>query len=961
MENLERLATARRILIVEHDAADAELCRHVLQKANHYLQIDMAANRDDYLARIRETPYDAVLSDYRMPGWSGLDALEMLRREGKDTPFLLVTGALGDETAVECMKKGVADYVLKDRLARLPMAIERAIGEEHLREDSVRAEKLQRLSETGLQLLFASHPLPMYVYDLKSFKFLRVNDAAVAFYGFSQEEFCRLTLLDIRAEGASSTPDRGDHADSEPQWFSGEWRHCKKDGSVVDVQTVRHLIHFGGHEAGLGVVQDITARKSNEREIVCRAHQQSALAELSQRAFEGLDLAKLFHEAARTVARTLSVDFADVLEWMPAERHLVFRAGVSPAEPARPVRLSDGNDSQAGYTLLCGGPVIVEDLRLETRFQAPLLAERNVISGVTVAIPGAEHPFGVLAAYSKTQRSFFPHEVQFLQAIVHFLATAIQKMRAEEALQHSETRYRELVENATYGIYRASIGGEFLQVNPALVRILGYASKQELIEQPANSIYRNPQDAGLLLEEYCRTGRVDGVQVEWNRKDGSFTTVRLSGRAVLGDAGNPEGLEIIVEDVAERSALENQLRQAQKFEAIGQLAGGIAHDFNNVISAIMGWAELGAEQAPGQTRVQTYFVKIGEQAARAAGLTRQLLAFARRQILEPQNIDVNNIVAGLLSLLEKVIGKHVEIETRLKPGLATVRADPTQLEQVLLNLCVNARDAMPKGGRLSIETGNINISGDVSRLFPGLAPGSYAELVVTDTGTGMDAATRDRIFEPFFTTKEPGKGTGLGLATVFGIIKQHNGHIQVESELGKGTTFRLFLPAVRQGVSPAAPSPATTSHAEALRGGSETLLLAEDHEGLREIARVALERRGYHVLVAADGEEAARIFREHSGEIALAILDIVMPRLGGLEAAAVLRGIHPGLPVIFTTGFSADVAALADAVGKGEVVLNKPYEPVILAGKIRELLDRTAGQPAVFAQESASRRRPQGA
>jgi two-component system, cell cycle sensor histidine kinase and response regulator CckA len=799
----------------------------------------------------------------------------------------------------------------------------------------------------------------MYVYDLESFQFLQVNDAAVAFYGFSQEEFSRLTLLDIRAEEAASAPDRDDYNGSEPQWFSGEWRHCKKDGSVVDVQIVRHLIHFGGCDAGLGVVQDITARKRSDREIVSRAHQQSALAELSQRAFEGLDLAKLFDEAARTVARTLSVDFADVLEWMPSEKHLVFRAGVSPAESLPPASLRDGKDSQAGYTLLCGAPVVVEDLRLETRFQAPLLAERNVISGVSVAIPGAEHPFGVLTAHSRLRRSFFPHEVQFLQAIAHFLATAMQKMRAEEALQHSETRYRELVENATYGIYRASIGGEFLQVNPALVRILGYASKQELIEQPANSIYRNPQDAGLLLEEYCRTGRVDGVQVEWNRKDGSFTTVRLSGRAVLGDAGNPEGLEIIVEDVAERSALENQLRQAQKFEAIGQLAGGIAHDFNNVIGAIMGWAELGAEQAPGQTRVQTYFVKIGEQAARAAGLTRQLLAFARRQILEPQNIDVNNIVADVLSLLEKVIGKHIEIETRLKPGLATVRADPTQLEQVLLNLCVNARDAMPQGGRLSIETGNIDISSDVSRFFPGLAPGSYAELVVTDTGTGMDAATRDRIFEPFFTTKEPGKGTGLGLATVFGIIKQHNGHIQVQSELGRGTTFRLFLPAVRTGVPPAAP--ATTSHTEAFRGGSETLLLAEDHEGLREIARVALERRGYHVLVAADGEEAARIFREHPAEIALAILDIVMPRLGGLAAAAVLRGIHPGLPVVFTTGFSADVDALADAVEKGEVVLNKPYEPAILAAKIRELLDRTAGQSAVFAQESASRRRPQGA
>jgi PAS domain S-box-containing protein len=932
--------TIRKILIVEHDSSDAELYRRVLQRANGQFQIDMAASKEDYLARIRQSNYDVVLSDYRMPGWSGLEALAMLRSEGKDTPLLLVTSTLGDEVAVECMKKGVADYVLKDRLARLPMAIERAIGEEHLREDRTRAENLQHLSESGLQFLFASHPLPMYVYDLETFQFLQVNDAAVTFYGFTREEFSYLKAFNLRADDASFGPLRESHADAAAEWFSGEFRHRKKSGSVVDVHIVRHLINYEGRKAGLSVVQDITARKRGELEIVSRARQQSALAGLSQQALEGLELGKIFDEAAQMVALVLSVDFVDIMEWRPSENSLDLRAAMPAADA--PVRISDGRNSHSGYTLLCGGPIILEDLRIETRFRSARLTARKVVSGLGIVIPGPDHAFGVLGAYSKTWRRFFSHELQFLQATAHLLATALQKRASEEALRHSETRYRELFENATYGIYRASIGGKFLQLNAALVRILKYSSKQELMDQPANAVYRNPGDADRLIEEYCQFGCVHGVEVEWTCKDGSFTTVRLSGRAVLDEGGNPEGLEIIVEDVAQRRALERQLRLAQKFEAIGQLAGGIAHDFNNVIGAIMGWAELGAEQATGESRLQSYFAKIGEQSTRAASLTRQLLAFARRQILEPQTIDVNHVVTEVLSLLEKVIGGNIEIETRLGCGLAAVRADPTQLEQVLLNLCVNARDAMPQGGRLTIETREVKIGEDSSRSVPGLAIGHYIELSVSDNGIGMDAATRDRIFEPFFTTKEPGRGTGLGLATVFGIVKQHDGHIHVESAPAEGASFRVLLPAACTAGSLAVSAQAEP---EVLRGGTETLLLAEDHEGLREIARVALERRGYRVLIASDGSEAVAVFREHQAEIALAVVDLVMPHMGGLAAAEALRELQPNLRLIFTTGYTSESAALVNAVARGEVVLNKPYEPAVLARKVRELLDRVVSEP----------------
>jgi len=469
--------------------------------------------------------------------------------------------------------------------------------------------------------------------------------------------------------------------------------------------------------------------------------------------------------------------------------------------------------------------------------------------------------------------------------------------------------------------------------------MLGYESSKELMDLSALAAYRYPKDREhLLLEEYHRTGRVLGVEVEWKRKDGLPLLVRLSGRGVPNDAGDLQELEIIVEDVTERRALEKQLHQVRKFEAIGQLAGGIAHDFNNVIGAMMGWAELGSEQAPADSRLSEYFKKIRTQAGRAAGLTRQLLAFARRQILEPQDIQLNTVVTDVLSLLEKVIGKDVEIRTSLAAELSAVRADSSQIEQVLMNLCLNARDAMPSGGCLIIETRNTNLDEDACRRTPGLSPGRHSELIVSDDGIGMDAKTREHIFEPFFTTKEPGKGTGLGLATVFGIIRQHGGFVAVDSELNRGTTFRIYLPAVKSaGVNLAQPN--FKPEEASFRGGKETLLVADDHEGIREMVRTALEGCGYRVLLAVNGEEAIRIFEEHSSEIGLVVLDMVMPRIGGLEAAKRMKQIRPDLPVIFTTGYSSDNEALTKVIAAGGAVVEKPFDPKKLARRVRECLD----------------------
>jgi two-component system, cell cycle sensor histidine kinase and response regulator CckA len=361
-----------------------------------------------------------------------------------------------------------------------------------------------------------------------------------------------------------------------------------------------------------------------------------------------------------------------------------------------------------------------------------------------------------------------------------------------------------------------------------------------------------------------------------------------------------------------------------------------------VIGAILGWAELGEDQAASNATLESYFKKIHAQCDRVTALVQQLLAFARRQILEPRNFSLNQTVHDVLNLLDKVIGKDIEIQAQPAQELWPVRADPTQIEQVLMNLCINSRDAMPTGGRLSIATRNVEFSAEDCRRTAGLLPGRFAELRVTDTGTGMDAATRERIFEPFFTTKATGKGTGLGLATVYGIVEQHNGFIQVESEPGQGSAFRVFLP-----VSEAPVAEPALPFAEELpaRGGSETILLADDHDGICEMARSVLQAKGYRVVVAHDGEEAVQVFAAHRNEISLVLLDVIMPRRSGPEVYSAIKALKPNVAVVFATGYSNETATLADLVQRGITVLRKPYSPALLSRRVREVLDAAAPAP----------------
>jgi two-component system cell cycle sensor histidine kinase/response regulator CckA len=391
--------------------------------------------------------------------------------------------------------------------------------------------------------------------------------------------------------------------------------------------------------------------------------------------------------------------------------------------------------------------------------------------------------------------------------------------------------------------------------------------------------------------------------------------------------------------------MEQRVLQLEKFEALGKLAGGIAHDFNNVISAMMGWAELGTRELEPGNQANEAFEQIRQQAERAAGLTHQLLAFTRRQSLEPCYVDLNLLVGETVSLLQKLIGEQIEINLSLDPEIETTRADPSQIERVLMNLCLNARDAMARGGLLRIETRNVFLSRAQSSRHQDARPGPYVSLSVSDTGCGMDAGTMEHIFEPFFTTKELGKGTGLGLATALGIVKQHNGWIEVSSRPGQGSTFHVFLPA-----SGAPPSPAGAPAEIAMQGGKETILVAEDHPGVLAMECQLLGSLGYQVLFAQDGEEAVRVFSENRENIALLLFDIAMPKLYGPDAYEKICRVRPGVPVIFTSGHTDESSALAP---RGSVILQKPCAPKTIAQKVREVLD-----PPQFRSQPASAHAP---
>jgi PAS domain S-box-containing protein len=512
-----------------------------------------------------------------------------------------------------------------------------------------------------------------------------------------------------------------------------------------------------------------------------------------------------------------------------------------------------------------------------------------------------------------------------------------ERVRAEAALKISETHHRSVFEGAVHGIYRATLEGRFVEVNPALVDMLGYTSAEEVLKLSlVQDVFAEPEVGLRLLHKWQLTGEIE-EEVQWRRRDQRLITVRLSGRVLGTKHQRAEGLEVIAEDVTERRTLEEQLRQVLKIEAVGQLAGGMAHEFNNYLGIVLGYSELLLEEAGATESLRRNVAEIKAATQKAASLTRQLLAVSRRQVLAPRVLDVNAVVWETHKLLRRVIPGNIDLIPVLEPNLQPVNVDPAQIQQILINLVVNARDAMPQGGKVVIKTANVELDEEYAGRHIEVQPGRYVMLAVSDNGSGIDEQTQARIFEPFFTTKEEGKGTGLGLSTVYGIVRQSGGHITVESVLREGTRFRIYLPPTA--VTELNVEDETPPIQTVVLAGTETVLLVEDHPALRRLISVHLEKRGYTVLAAEDGTEAIWILENNPGKIDLVVSDIMMPKLNGLELRKKAILLQPELQFLFISGYPEDAIGQTAHFPQDAVYLEKPFLPIELVRKVRALLN----------------------
>ncbi len=778
-----------------------------------------------------------------------------------------------------------------------------------------------------LEQIFQNSPDPLIVVDT-SFRTQCANPEFQRMFGFSSAE-----ILGQPIDELVFPPDRA----AEAQWIAqclqrGErltletQRRCK-DGSLLDVSvSSAPLILNGRTTAFYALYRDISERKRAEA-------LSSALYRIAEKASAAQDLQQFFAAIHGIVdelmcARNFSIAIHD-----PESELLSFPYFVDEQEPTPlPRKLSSGLIEyviRTGESLLCT-PELAQQLqqRGEIEITAP-----TPLQWLGVPLKVNQHILGALVvrSYSRNHR-FRERDKDVLTLISQQLAAAIDRKQNEQALRRSEVRYRSLVQSAVYGIYRSSLEGRFLDVNPALIGMLGYNSALDILAlDPKKDVFADPAEYTRLIDEFRRTGCMDGVEVRWKRKDGAFITVRISGRAVAGGDEPADVLEAIAEDITERRVLEDQFRQAQKMEAVGRLAGGIAHDFNNLLMVIGGYTEVLLNQLTLGHPLHAKAEAIQQASDRATTLTRQLLAFSRKQLLELKVVDVNAIVTDMERLLRPLIGEDIELTTQLASSIGCTRADAGQLEQVIMNLVVNAKDALPNGGKICIRTATVTLDDSYRPENTYIKNGPYVMISVSDNGQGMDRETQARIFEPFFTTKEKGKGTGLGLSTVYGIIKQSGGYVFVQSEIGRGTVFTIYFPRVDEPCD--ALGAAAVSSAAA--GGSETVLLVEDEESVRQLVRETLEARGYRVLEAANGNAALALAAAHSDPIHLVITDVVMPGLSGHELAQKLLAARPGLKVLYLSGYAQDAFPATES---HKAFLQKPFTLQSLSRKVREVL-----------------------
>ncbi|HYM06100.1 MAG TPA: response regulator [Terriglobales bacterium] len=775
-----------RVLFVEDNTADVELSCAQLEMAGFRVEADVVDSAAAFEERVVSKQYDIILADYQLPNWTGLGTIPILQRHKRVIPVIMVSGSLGDEKAVACVKSGAVDYVLKDALERLPLTVRRVLSDAALRRVQAGLENQLHLmaaairtSDEGIVIVEAGAPLP-------DAKVVFLNEALERITGFPPLGTLRKTLQFHSPDEAAAFFDRIQNALSSENETCADGRQIPKDWRPVHDPVQRGVeLEFHARDGALKVVE-----------------------------------------------------FGVMPSFVPGHHLMVFR---------------DTTDRYLAH----------QELR-RSEEQYRLLFEKN------------PHPMWVFD---------------------------------QETLA-------------------------FLGVNEAAIQLYGY-SREEFLKMSIKDIRPSEDIAGLddLVGEEVSAGITNAGVWRHRKKNGEIIYAEITKNQI--HFAQRRAVLILAVDCTARRLLENQFLQAQKMEAVGRLAGGVAHDFNNLLGVIVGYAQMLLTKSPSPERVNRSVQQIKKAAERAVGLTSQLLAFSRRQIIQPQISDLNNIIADLDPMLRRLIGEDIELTAIFHAQLWKVNVDPGQMQQVLMNLVVNARDAMPNGGEIVIETANLDWPGGLASGEVNVPTGPYVTVSVSDSGCGMDAATKAHLFEPFFTTKGKGKGTGLGLSTVYGIVKQNSGYIVAYSELAVGSSFTIYLPRAECSLEPAQSKAAT----QPVTKRRETVLLVEDQDLFRGMVLETLEENGYAVLEAHDGHEALEMCRRRAESIDLLLTDVVMPQMSGRQLADHLSPLYPSMKVIFMSGYTDDAIVQHGVLDPGVHFIAKPFTPENLLQKMHEVLD----------------------
>jgi PAS domain S-box-containing protein len=757
-------------------------------------------------------------------------------------------------------------------------------------------------------------------------------------FAHTQEAFFRLVHADDRA--ALAEAQAATLARSGP--LSVEHRIIRPDGELRYLHERAEIVAEADDvpRRQIGTVQDITDRKAVEFELERRNRQQTAVSELGMAALRMRGLEPLMNEAMARAARILDVEYTKVLELLPQSGRLRLVAGIGwhPGLVGS-AEVPGDRDSQAGFTLLEDAPVVVDDLRTEPRFSGPrLLLDHGVISGISTVIFAEDRPWGVLGVHTTRRRTFTGADVSFVQALANLIGTVVEREQAAKMAQERNFLRQMASDAAALGGWAYDPAENKLSWSPEVARL--YERPEDYTPTVADSLESCAPEHRERLQRRFDACVQDGTpydeEVQITTATGRQIWVRIIGRAERGVDGRVTRVHGAIQDISERKSLELMLHQAQRLEAIGQLTGGIAHDFNNLLTVILGNSDMLIDGAGDDTRLSSLAQTSREAAQRGAELTQRLLAYARKQPLAPVPTDIGELLAGMDQLLRRSLGAHIEIESVRSGGLWRAMVDPAHLESAVLNLCLNARDAMADGGRLTLETANVRLGDDYAASHHDVAPGHYVMLAVSDTGHGMTSQLAERAFEPFFTTKPAGQGSGLGLSMVYGFVKQSRGHVKLYSEPGNGTTVKVYLP--RTWTEPEAP--ATTPEERPRRGAGELVLVVEDDDLVRSFVTQQVEALGYRVLSAADANRALEVLADHD-DIALLFTDVVMPGgLDGRQLAEAARSMRPGLPVLFTSGYTENAIVHHGRLDPDVALLAKPYRLAQLAERLHAVLNR---------------------